>query len=445
MNERLRTLEADRYRRLGFVVVTPQGPDDGGDFGPNTPGTRTAGIQEAVDYATSHFLNLFIAGVQAGASSREEFLRWTSDRGWIPIEGAKHRWYYTHEPIRLPATQGFRIDARHTIIVYEGSGGAVLNIDSCMDAHYRFGILVQNKRRDHEEEGAVVLIKPELPVPMDDFAVVTDSTFEFSSLSGGGLFDFDSWQIVRKPYGGGLVLDASKAPIVYNRFFASAILLADKNVYLTGKKCSNNWIHVMHNQQSTTHLQIGDESSQPSNNRFDMSINANQLEDSTGVRVFGHSNVLRLDVQKASPGRDIVFEAPARDNLVTALTHFRSTGSSNPNRNPTPSTAYKKLSITNLAEKPTNRITTSRAAGFDIPTPEFPSSGEGLVNRACYKVKAMIVNPGRVSGWSLVDANGRQITIDGRIFAGQEISLEPGDQITFLYEDAPDWRWKAVS
>lgn len=31
------------------VLVTPQGPTDGGNFGPNTPGTITAGIQEAIN------------------------------------------------------------------------------------------------------------------------------------------------------------------------------------------------------------------------------------------------------------------------------------------------------------------------------------------------------------------------------------------------------------
>ena len=25
-------------KAMGYVVVTPKGPDDGGDFGPNTPG-----------------------------------------------------------------------------------------------------------------------------------------------------------------------------------------------------------------------------------------------------------------------------------------------------------------------------------------------------------------------------------------------------------------------
>lgn len=34
-----------------FVVVTPNGPSDGGDYGPNTPGTVTGGIQEAINAA----------------------------------------------------------------------------------------------------------------------------------------------------------------------------------------------------------------------------------------------------------------------------------------------------------------------------------------------------------------------------------------------------------
>jgi hypothetical protein len=33
------------------IVVSPDGPSDGGDFGPHTPGTQTSGLQEALDAA----------------------------------------------------------------------------------------------------------------------------------------------------------------------------------------------------------------------------------------------------------------------------------------------------------------------------------------------------------------------------------------------------------
>jgi hypothetical protein len=39
-------------QRKPFVLITPNGPDDGGDFGPNTPDTTTDGIQEAVNEAS---------------------------------------------------------------------------------------------------------------------------------------------------------------------------------------------------------------------------------------------------------------------------------------------------------------------------------------------------------------------------------------------------------
>ena len=36
--------------RKPYIFVTLDGPDDGGDFGRNTPGTKTSGIQEALNY-----------------------------------------------------------------------------------------------------------------------------------------------------------------------------------------------------------------------------------------------------------------------------------------------------------------------------------------------------------------------------------------------------------
>ena len=43
--------EVQRRHSFGYIVVTPDGPKDGGDFGKHTPGTKTAGIQEAIHYA----------------------------------------------------------------------------------------------------------------------------------------------------------------------------------------------------------------------------------------------------------------------------------------------------------------------------------------------------------------------------------------------------------
>jgi hypothetical protein len=47
-------------KRKPYVFVTLEGPDDGGDFGPNTPGTKTSGIQEALNYAHEHCRDVYI-------------------------------------------------------------------------------------------------------------------------------------------------------------------------------------------------------------------------------------------------------------------------------------------------------------------------------------------------------------------------------------------------
>ena len=44
-------------KNRGDVVISPEGPLDGGDFGPHTPGTKTSGLQEAFDHAKAGSLD----------------------------------------------------------------------------------------------------------------------------------------------------------------------------------------------------------------------------------------------------------------------------------------------------------------------------------------------------------------------------------------------------
>lgn len=61
--------------RRPWVLVTPQGPDDGGDFGPCTPGTRTSGIQEALDHAHTFCREVYICGGRGGLHQGEGVAR----------------------------------------------------------------------------------------------------------------------------------------------------------------------------------------------------------------------------------------------------------------------------------------------------------------------------------------------------------------------------------
>jgi hypothetical protein len=395
---------ACRYRNLGYVVVTQGGPKDGGDFGTFTPNTKTAGIQEAIDYAVAHGKNVFIAGTQK-KEARDV--------------------YDIRETIRVPPTQGFCIDGGHYVINHGCASGDALRIDSCMDASYRFGLIVSRSK------DAVVRFRPERPVPIDKMVVVTDSHFEFSSIVGGGVFDLETLKITGAPKGGGIVLDASNGPIVYNRITANAVLLCARGVYLTTGATQHsvacNWIAVTHNHQCNTHLQLGapgDRSDRISLNRIVMTIDAEGIKGSIGARVFGQRNLLDLDVIRSSPGNDIVFETGAADNIVTSL-HL-------PN------------GVTNRATRPTNRIVATGSAGFDVSTPDMPPSGRDRVNRNPYPISVLILTPGDVSSWTLTDAKGAAQRIQGGFSPGQCILLSPGERITVTYTKPPTWRWKAA-
>ena len=63
---------AGHYHSLNYLVVTPGGPEDGGDFGPKTPGTKTSGLQEALDRAHEEVKDVYIAG--GGVNGNKVFI-----------------------------------------------------------------------------------------------------------------------------------------------------------------------------------------------------------------------------------------------------------------------------------------------------------------------------------------------------------------------------------
>ncbi|EME30670.1 uncharacterized protein Gasu_21270 [Galdieria sulphuraria] len=86
------TVSSSVFNNAGYpVVLSPNGPDSEGNFGPNTPGTKTGGLAEAIKYAYDKALSK------------------TSDYGpsvvMLPIL-VKQGVYEISEPIKLPAPSG---------------------------------------------------------------------------------------------------------------------------------------------------------------------------------------------------------------------------------------------------------------------------------------------------------------------------------------------------
>ncbi len=169
-----------------FVFVTLQGPDDGGDFGPGTPGTKTGGIQEAIDHAHAICRDVYIWGGRGGLHEGK---------------GLPDNIYRLEETLRIPWSQDFRLDGGNYLLHYTGDSGPAVHIDSQMNCRYKFGLITSNA------PGPVVCIKPELPGP-DDFTVITASIFDFSCV------------VSHHPDGVSIQLDSSTGPIINSFFFA---------------------------------------------------------------------------------------------------------------------------------------------------------------------------------------------------------------------------------
>ncbi len=396
----------DRKHQLGYLVVSPQGPRDGGDFGPHTSGTRTSGLQEAFDRAKETTQNVFIIGGNLTAGRNQGVV------------------YYLDVTLRIPWMQDFQLDGGEYVIQYRPREGDAVVMDSQMSCHYKFGIISSNSA------GAVLRIQPTAIGP-DRFQVVTTTNIHINALVGGG----GAWK-GGKPFadrlnrehawqGTGLWLDAANGSVNDNRIDVMEIVGCRVGLLLTGR-CSNNWIDAPFLHLSRTHLQLGtmDDFARVTGNRIRAAIDSQGIPGAVGARLFGTDNLLELSVSQASPGHDIVFENTSRNNLVVA------------GRLPN--------GVTNHSTQPTNRIVAARAGGFMVATPRVPQSGHSITNRQCTNVEIMIVRPGSVTAWTLGDAEGNLQPFAAALQTGQSIRLAPGESIRFDYTESPQWRWRAV-
>jgi hypothetical protein len=432
---------------LPYILVAPE--DQGGQFDPHTPGTRTSGLQEALDCAHRECRDVYIAGGRGGLH-----------RG----EGVDQNLYYLDETLRVPWSQDFRLDGGNYLLVYRPAQGSALHLDSQMNGHYRFGLVCSNS------PDPVVLVRPQTSGP-DDFAVFTASRLEFSAI------------VSAHPQGVGLQLDSSQGMIVNSRVLAEEINAAGTGLYLSdgqgqGRLLGNNQVEILYGNQyhagdHCTGLRLGDPGSRqildnhlsfslhaPRGAYFDAAQKVYQTrpeyvpEQALGAQLSAQRNELRLSFYgRRAPGHDLVFEAEARENAVYTFAL--------PN------------GLTSRARIPTNRVVLNHPPGFSVATPPVPPSGSWALNTTCFRVQVLITESGQVSSWTLAEAEylpaslphnlslvdnlrhpprpvplsppPESQTIHSFLFPGQTFVLEPGEKVQFTYSQPPVWRWKGVN
>ena len=374
----LRT-EIKQNHNRNALVVTPNGPRDGGDFGPFTVGTKTSGLQEAFNAAKEQSKSLYIAGGN-----------WTIDKKESGVI------YRLQETLHVPWFQNFGLYGGEYVIVHEKDDGPAITIDSQMNCHFDWGLIVGGRSADQP----VVEIKPSNPGP-DRLICFVACTLEFNGIVGTG----GKWHFDENHTGIGLVLDGTAGAITNNRFSFGEFNWCKTGLYLKNKVNGNifqsPWYH-----HCNTGIKIGS-AEHPDNNRN--MIEGILVLDGIGLDIWGSQNIVRVQIQGSHPQQSVIFRKSAQRNLVV-----------------TPSL---EQGITNSASVPTNRVITTLPAGFSVKTPPVPKSGQAVVNANPFGVEVRITDPGEVVRWQERDAKGVVRDFIGGWTKNTTFLLNPGEKL----------------
>jgi hypothetical protein len=391
--------------RPGAYVVSPDGPRDGGDFGPHTPGTKTSGLQEAFNACKRDRKDLTILG---GAVPQA-----FQNPGGV---------YFLHTTLRIPWMQDFRCDGGEAVLQYTPPTGDAIVMDSQMSCLYKFGLIVL---RQGQADGACLRVQPQTAGP-DRLVGVVASRFSINACVGGGSLGLE--KEITGGLGDGLVLDASKGGITHNEFHLHEVLACRRGIYFTSPRPTsgvvNNWLRCPFVHICQTHLRLGDPGKDSGVlwNRIEALVDSQDLKDSIGAQIYGRGNRLALSFIRVHTG--VVFEPGAAENLVE--------------------TQNLVGRFADNARASTNRIRTQERDGLGVKTPAFPESGRWLENPYPATVEVTVLAPGEVSSWQREEKGRPGLRFEGKLYAGQTFTLKPFERVSFDYSRVPAWHWRVL-
>lgn len=370
---------------LDYVVVSPNGPDDGGDFGPNTPGTQTSGIQEAFWEAKNTIREVYIVGGGFG------------NTGSGPVV------YNLHTTLTIPWGQDWHMDGGDYIMNFTQTTGDCLVIDSAMNCQFRFGVI----QAPNLQSGTLVRIKPSTIGP-DNFIVIVSSIIHITAIHGNG-------------NGTGLMIDDSAGGLVFSHIRVGEIDNCQTGLHVDGGTHLTLTFPNIHRCGTLLNFTDG---------RFHIVnslLNADGTSGAVGANLSnGNDNIYTLAWEGAfNPGNALKFSNGSRANLIYAM-------------------GLPTDGVTNNATTPNNRIIATQSPGVLSNQPSVPTSNSDRVNLESHTMVVTILSGGDVTNWQVTDANGNTDIITGALFAGQSILLEPGDKIRLTYTTPPTWSWRAI-
>lgn len=280
--------ELARTARSAFALLAFDGT---GDFGPQTPGTRTDGWQEALDFCVREARDLTVKG---GFGGRK------------PI-------YHIHDTIRFPAAQDFRVDGGVYVLNWEGPAEKdLLVLDSAMNCEYRLGILV------YGGAGAALRIRADQPVPIDGFPAWVETQLFCQTIA-----DPQPFQAGERKAGTGLVLDGGRAAIQQCDFYVASVLNFRTCIEVVGDVSFNDLRvpHLHSNADNGTLMIVGEKAF---GNRVQFTLGVDQgAKGVTGVVLGGRRNVIELGKrgcnQHIPKGRALILAETAEGNQINVV------------------------------------------------------------------------------------------------------------------------------
>ena len=365
-------------------------PDNSGDFGPQTPGTKTCGWQEALDACVAQGRDLYVKG---GFGGRKAI-------------------YNIQDTIVIPPTQDFRIDGGVYVLNWVGPaddpGKDLMRIDSTMNGEYHFGVFV------YGGAGAALRIRPEKPVPVDNFSTVIETV-----IVSQGIADPAPFTPGERKAGTGLVLDGRLAAITASRFdFIGGILNFKTCIETLGPFVQNefNCLHLHTNASKSTLFKIGPECVQ---NTFACVIGVDQgATEVRGIEVQGRNNVFRLQPRSAFPrGNAIFLGEKARGNRIELIQG--------------PDTFDPDEYLTDNAQVPTNILTW---VGDGITPRTIPVGASPFIYTQRLFSATAYLKGGTVSRVELLRGDNVLELTEAR---QSGIALTPGDRLRVTYTESP--------
>lgn len=257
---------------LNYVIVSPQGPDGGGSFGPNTRGTQTAGMAEALAYALANGKEVFIVGGPDVTYSLEKTLV-------------------------VPPAENLHIDGGNYVMNFTQTTGNCLVIDSAINCDYKFG----DVQAPNLLNGSLVRVWPQNPNPDGQVS------FEKNILKLGILTGPDSTSSVT-----GIELGGS----IGNEIFINSIAKCGTGLLVTSGEADS--IECPHIKNCAAMLQVDNSNGMQITCSFDP---AGMVGSPIGANLSGGNNTIYHLTYLAGfdPGNAIVLGHNLQDTLIYAM------------------------------------------------------------------------------------------------------------------------------